>query len=142
MTSETPLKITPYPHLPPNGGTELLKEKAQEALIEQDKPVVQAWQDQMTPTQQYHENPDSVAISTRGARHHATEEEILAFSHRLLQGDWGELRFAEDIGQNEYHSCMERGIVFGIYTTQDGAQLWAIQNHRFHPPTIMLPEER
>ena len=83
-----------------------------------------------------------MAYSTPGARKHASEDEILDMASRLISGDWGNMVYQEDIAQNEHKASLDTGLIFGIYTAQDGAQLWATQGNRFTPPTIMLPEER
>ena len=83
-----------------------------------------------------------MAIATKGAREHASEEEILIMARNLLDRDWGAVKYQDDIDQNERNSRTERGTVFGIYTAQDGTTLWTMQSHRYLPPTVMLPEER
>lgn len=118
------------------------KDRAQQALVDTTKSIVEAWTETLPPTHRYHEGDQAIAISTKGARQHATEEEILNFARRLLNRDWGDIAYQQDIDRNDYHACMERGTVFGIYTASDRAKLWAMQSHRYIPPTIMLPDER
>lgn len=115
---------------------------AQAALIDQSRPVREVWQSRIPPGHQLHEDHRGFAISTAGARAHASEELVLEMARRLLAGDWGLIQYQQDRDQNDRHAKQERGAIMGIYEAPDGTTLWALQSHRFLPPTIMLPEER
>ena len=122
--------------------TEEFKARAQQSLIDQTMSIEEAWTRHLPESHRIIENEQAVAISTKGAQAHASDGEILEMAARLMAGDWGEVEYEEDRGQNEYNSWHERGIIFGIYRAEDGTKLWATQSHRFVPPTVMLPEER
>lgn len=89
-----------------------------------------------------HQDGPRLMISTQGARNHADDEHLWSIYRRFIKQDWGELRYQEDLDQNNRNANRERGILFGIYSAPDGAPLWIQQNHRYAPPTVMLPEER
>ena len=90
----------------------------------------------------YHDGPQHLAITTEGARQHLNDEQIWALYRRFIKQDWGNIRFQEDIDRNGRNAKRERGILLGIYHAPDGTEVWIQQNHRYAPPTIMLPEER
>lgn len=89
-----------------------------------------------------HHDDRHLMITTAGAREHADQRELWAIYRRFIQHDWGNIQYQEDIDQNNRNVQRERGILLGIYASGDGTQLWVQQNHRYAPPTIMLPEER
>ena len=119
-----------------------LKDKAHRALKDQRLPIVEVWTAHLPETHHYHENQHAVAISTPGARRHASEQDILDMAERLLSKDWGIIEYPEDIEQNNSRSSQEQGTIMGIYRAADGTTLWATQGHRYQPPTVMLPIER
>ena len=121
---------------------EEFKARAQQSLIDQSMSIEEAWAMHLPDSHRIIENEQAVVIGTRGAQAHASDGEILEMAARLMDGDWGDVEYEEDRGQNEYNLCHERGIIFGIYRAGDGTKLWAMQSHRFIPPTVMLPEER
>ena len=118
------------------------RERAQRALRDPGADIETAWMERLPPSHQLTEDEDVVAISTKGARRHASQEEILGMAGKLLAGDWGEVGYEEDIEQNQANHGRDQGVIFGIYPAQDGKKLWAMQGHRFVPPTVMLSEER
>ena len=120
---------------------EIFLAQAQNALLDRSRDVRQAWTDGLPGTHRLHQDDRVFAISTQGARRHASEEQILDMAARLLEGNWGDVQFQEDRDRNGQNRRRERGTIFGIYKAPDGTALWATQSHRFVPPTIMLPEE-
>lgn len=90
----------------------------------------------------HHDGPRHLAISTEGARQHLNDEDIWSLYRRFIKQDWGNIRFQEDIDRNERNAKRERGILLGIYQAPDGTPIWIQQNHRYAPPTLMLPAER
>ena len=121
--------------------SDAFREKAQAAL-KLDAQVTQAWMADRPGTQRLHRDANAYAISTQGARRHAQEAEILRMAARLLSQDWGDIEYQEDTLQNEENARRDQGAVMGVYQARDGVTLWAMQAHRFVPPTIMLPDER
>ena len=121
---------------------EEFKARAQKSLIDQTMSIEEAWTRHLPDSHRIIENEQAVAIGTKGAQANASEGEILEMAARLMAGDWGEVEYEEDREQNDYNSRHERGIIFGIYRAGDGTKLWAMQSHRFVPPTVMLPEEQ
>ena len=124
------------------GKAQEFRERAQGALRDRGAKIDEAWRRDLPATHRLIENDDVIAITTKGARLHATDGEALTMAGRLLAGDWGNIQFAEDRDQNDMNLKRERGLIMGIYTAADGADLWVMQSHRFVPPTVMLPEER
>lgn len=124
------------------GRTDDMRKKTRDALTIPGLTVEQAWLHDTPDTHQLVEDDDAVAITTKGARKHANEKELLEMGRRLLDGDWGIVQFEEDRDQNEMNRRQPRGILFGIYSAPDGQEIWATQSIRFLPPTLMLPEER
>ena len=122
--------------------TEEFKARAQQSLMDQTMSIEEAWTRHLPESHRIIENEQTVTISAKGAQVHASDGEILEMTARLMAGDWGEVEYEEDRGQNEYNLWHERGIIFGIYRAGDGTKLWAMQSHRLLPPTVMLPEER
>ena len=122
--------------------TEEFKARAQQSLIDQSMSIEETWSRNLPDSHRIIENEQAVAIFTSGARAHASEVEILEMATRLMAGDWGEVQYEEDREQNGYNILHERGIIFGIYRAGNDTKLWAMQSHRFVPPTVMLPEER
>ena len=142
---ETGIRTTQFQHHKEKNQmtrAEEFKARAQQYLIDQTMSVEEAWTRHLPDSHKIIENEQSVAIGTKGARAHASDGDILEMAARLMAGDWGEVEYEEDRGQNEYHLWHERGIIFGIYRAGDGTKLWATQSHRLVPPTVMLPEER
>ena len=127
---------------PENHKAQEFQARAQRALQDQRMTVQEVWMRGLPQTHRLLRNQEVYAIATKGAQQHASDEEILQMAGRLLNQDWGNIRFHADILQNEKKFRSDRGLIFGIYQAADGAELWATQAHRFVPPTIMLPEER
>jgi hypothetical protein len=127
---------------PENPKAQEFQARAQRALRDQRMTVQEAWMRGLPPTHRLLRNQEVYAIATKGAQQHASEEEILRMAGRLLNQDWGNIRFHADILQNEEKVRSDRGLILGICQAEDGTELWAMQSHRFVPPTVMLPEER
>ena len=119
---------------------EKLREEAAKALEAEPAEVEEIWMATHPETHQLHRE-DVYAISTDGAREHVDEAQIGDIARRFMAGDWGDIEYEEDREQNRHNIRRERGIVMGVYTAPDGKTLWALQHHRYVPPTIMLPEE-
>ena len=124
------------------GKAQEFRQRAQAALRDPGMNINNAWTRDLPASHRLIENEDVIAISTKGARAHATEQEALDMAARLLSGEWGNVRFTEDREQNDANLKRDRGMIMGIYTAKDGTELWVMQSHRFVPPTVMLPEER
>ena len=121
---------------------EIFLAHAQNALIDRSRDVRDAWTENLPGSHRLHQDDRAFAISTQGARRHASEEQILDMAARLLERDWGGVQFQQDRDLNNHNRRRERGTIFGIYEAPGGTALWAVQSHRFTPPTVMLPEER
>ena len=121
---------------------EEFRARAQQLLIDQTMNIEAVWSRNLPDSHRIIENEQVIAISTKGARAHAEDGEILKMADRLLDGDWGEVEYQEDRDQNERNVQRDQGTIFGIYSAGDGTKLWAMQGHRLVPPTVMLPEER
>ena len=121
---------------------EEFKARAKQSLMDQTMSIEDAWSRNLPDSHRIIENEQVVAISTRGARAHAVDSEILRMAGRLMTGDWGEVEYEEDRELNERNFRRDWGTIFGIYRARDGTRLWAMQGHRMVPPTVMLPEER
>ena len=119
---------------------EKLREEAARALGAEPADVEEIWMGTHPDTHRLHRG-EVYAISTEGTRDHLDEAQIDELARRFMAGDWGEIRYEEDRAQNRQNARRDRGIVMGVYTAPDGTTLWALQHHRYVPPTIMLPEE-
>ena len=120
---------------------DLIRNNAAQSLGIDPAMVEQVWIAHAQLTHQLHQD-DVYAISTKGARKHADERKILEITRRFMADDWGEIEYREDIEKNQRNADRDRGIITGLYTVDDGTVPWVKQNHRFVPPTVMLPEER
>ena len=120
---------------------DLIRNNAAQSLGIDPAMVEQVWIARAPLTHQLHQD-DVYAISTKGARKHANETKILEITRRFMDDDWGEIKCREDIEKNQHNTRRDQGIVMGLYSVDDGTVLWVQQNHRFVPPTVMLPEEQ
>ena len=113
---------------------EEFKAKAKQSLMDQTMSIEDTWSRNLPDSHRIIENEQLVAISTKGARAHAVDSEILKMADRLIAGDWGEVEYEEDRELNERNFQRDWGTIFGIYKTRDGTRLWAMQGHRMVPP--------
>ena len=90
----------------------------------------------------HHSEGDTAAVSTPGARRHATQEEILLMANRLLRDDWGAVNAPADVNINQQNRQKPDATVMGVYMASDGTILYAVQHHRDAPPLVLHPEER
>ena len=129
-------------YVDPDWPAEQFRKEAQARLTMRHTNVLEEWTRGLPPAHRLLMGPEAYAIATRGAAAHASDDEILVMAKRLLEGDWGQVRYAGDRAQNNANRQAERGMIMGIYPAPDGTMLWVTQSHRFVPPTVMLPEER
>ena len=126
----------------PEWPAEQFRREAQSRLKSRHSNVLDEWTRRLPATHRLLMGPEAYALATKGATAHAEDAEIMQMAKRLLEGDWGDVAYAQDTAQSDANRQQEQGMIMGIYRAQDGTQLWATQSHRFVPPTVMLPQER